>query len=319
MNTPALAALLLPWLAAPAVRALAARLTPRWAALSVACCAALLAAGTAVGLSVLLLAGLLHLPWLAAAGRLPLAWVAATSPAAVPVAATAGLLLAAVTAAAGRALAAQRAQLATARRAVAGLAAEDGTVVVPDASAEAFALPGRPGLVVVTSGMLAALDDRERHVLVAHERAHLAGRHHVFSRAVQVAGAVHPALRGLRAPLDLHLERWADEEAARAVGDRPLTARAVARGALAAAAERRTAPRGAALPAADTGPVPVRVAALLAPAPRAPRGRLLHLVVAGLLTVVGTTAATGLGSAYDLHEYVEQGQATLPPAATADR
>ncbi|MCU7820588.1 hypothetical protein [Kitasatospora sp. DSM 101779] len=145
MNTPALAALLLPWLAAPAVRALAARLTPRWAALSVACCAALLAAGTAVGLSVLLLAGLLHLPWLAAAGRLPLAWLAATSP------------------------------------------------------------------------------------------------------------------------------------------------------------------------------VPVRVAALLAPAPRAPRGRLLHLVVAGLLTVVGTTAATGLGSAYDLHEYVEQGQATSSPAAPANR
>ncbi|MEV7179648.1 M56 family metallopeptidase [Kitasatospora sp. NPDC093679] len=318
MNTPALAALLLPWLAAPAVRALAARLTPRWAALAVTCCTALLAAGTAVGLSVLLLAGLLHLPWLAAAGRLPLAWLAATSPAAVPVAAAAGLLLAAVVTAAGRALAAQRAQLAAARRAVAGLAVEDGTVVVPDASAEAFALPGRPGLVVVTSGMLTALDARERHVLIAHERAHLTGRHHLFSRAVQVAGAVHPALRALRAPLDLHLERWADEEAARAVGDRPLAARAVARGALAAASGRR-APRGAALPAAHTGPVPVRVAALLAPAPRGPRGRLLHLVVAGLLAVVGTTAATGLGSAYDLHEYVEQGQATTSPAAPADR
>ncbi|MEW1911614.1 M56 family metallopeptidase [Kitasatospora sp. NPDC085895] len=318
MNTPALAALLLPWLAAPAVRALAARLTPRWAALAVACCAALLAAGTAVGLSVLLLAGLLHLPWLAAAGRLPLAWLAATSPAAVPVATAAGLLLAAVVTAAGRALAVQRAQLAAARRAVAGFAVEDGTVVVPDAAAEAFALPGRPGLVVVTSGMLTALDARERHVLIAHERAHLTGRHHVFSRAVQVAGAVHPALRALRAPLDLHLERWADEEAARAVGDRPLAARAVARGALAAASSRR-APRGAALPAAHTGPVPVRVAALLAPAPRGPRGRLLHLVVAGLLAVVGTTAATGLGSAYDLHEYVEQGQATTSPAAPAGR
>ncbi|PBC67368.1 peptidase M48-like protein [Streptomyces sp. TLI_235] len=316
MNTPALAALVLPWLAAPAVRALAARLTPRWAALAVAGCAALLAAGTAVGLSVLVLAGLLHLPWLAAAGRLPVAWLAATSPAAVPTAAAAGLLLAAVTVSATRALAAQRGQLAAARRAVAGLAAEGDTVVVPDPAAEAFALPGRPGLVVVTSGMLAALDERERRVLIAHERAHLAGRHHLFSRAVHVAAAVHPALRGLRAPLDLHLERCADEDAARTVGDRPLAARAVARGALAAADRRRTAPRGAALPAADAGPVPLRVAALLAPAPRSPRGRLLHLIVAGLLTVVGVTAAAGLGSAYDLHEYVEQGQATT---ATANR
>ncbi|WP_431676757.1 M56 family metallopeptidase [Kitasatospora sp. KL5] len=313
MNTLALVALGLPWLAAPAARALAARLTPRWAALAVAGCAAVLAAGAVTGLAVLVFAGLLHLPWLAAAGRLPLAWLAATSPAAVPVAVAAGAALAAVTVSGGRALAAQRTQLTAARRTVAGLPVDGDTVVVHDPTPEAFALPGRPGRVVVTSGMLDALGPQEQRALIAHERAHLAGRHHVLSRTVHVAAAAHPALRRLRAPLDLHLERWADEDAARTVGDRPLTARAVARGALAATSRRGPGPRGAALPAAHAGPVPQRVAALLAPPPRAPHGRVLHLVVAGLLAVVGISTAAGLGSAYDLHEYVEQGQESTAP------
>ncbi|WP_240678378.1 M48 family metalloprotease [Streptomyces griseoviridis] len=63
---------------------------------------------------------------------------------------------------------------------------------------DAYALPGRPGRVVVTTGMLRALDAREREVLFAHERAHLAGRHHLFAVCAESAAALHPALRALR-------------------------------------------------------------------------------------------------------------------------
>ncbi|WP_317621392.1 M48 family metalloprotease, partial [Streptomyces sp. CBMA123] len=101
--------------------------------------------------------------------------------------------------------------------------------VLDDDRADAFALPGRlrrpgrggePGRIVVTSGMLRALNGPERSALLAHERAHLTGRHHVFLALAEHAADLHPALRPLRAPLGYHLERWADEVAAAQVGDR---------------------------------------------------------------------------------------------------
>ncbi|MEU3571337.1 M56 family metallopeptidase, partial [Kitasatospora sp. NPDC036755] len=115
--------------------------------------------------------------------------------------------------------------------------------VLDDECADAFALPGRlgrpgrpgePGRIVVTSGMLRALSGPERSALLAHERAHLAARHHLFLALAEHAAHVHPALRPLRTPLGYHLERWADEVAAARVGDRAVTARAVGRAALAA-------------------------------------------------------------------------------------
>ncbi|MEK8174640.1 M48 family metalloprotease [Streptomyces sp. M19] len=83
----------------------------------------------------------------------------------------------------------------------------------------------------MTTGMLRALPAREREALFAHERAHLAGRHHLFLAAGELAVALHPFLRGLREPLAYALERWADEAAAAAVGDRGLAARHRPRGA----------------------------------------------------------------------------------------
>jgi len=59
------------------------------------------------------------------------------------------------------------------------------------------------------------------------------------------------------------VERWADEEAARVVGDRRITARAVGKAALISSGP--PAPTLAAF--AAPGPVPRRVAALLGPAP----------------------------------------------------
>ena len=89
--------------------------------------------------------------------------------------------------------------------------------------------PGRRGFLVVSSGMLARLDPDE----FAHERAHLNHRHDLYIRAGSLASSAVPFLRPLANRVQYSLERWADEIAARELGDRELVARAIARAALA--------------------------------------------------------------------------------------
>jgi Zn-dependent protease with chaperone function len=93
--------------------------------------------------------------------------------------------------------------------------------------------PGRPHRIVVTTAMLRSLGPAEREALFAHERAHNAGNHYRFLLAAELAAHCHPGLRRLRDTVQLAAERAADEAAAIAVGDRHLTARAIARAALA--------------------------------------------------------------------------------------
>ncbi|WP_441249772.1 M56 family metallopeptidase [Kitasatospora sp. McL0602] len=304
MNLAVWAPLLLPFLAAPLALRLAETLAPRTAALVLAGTAATLGVATAVSLALLTLTGLLRLPFVAALGHLH--WLPAGSPYAAAAAALALLTAAALTARAAHH------QLTDLRRADA--AAGPGgraLTVLEDERADAFALPGlpwHPGRVVVTTGMLRALDGPERAALLAHERAHLAARHHLFLAVAEYAAVLHPALRGLRTPLGYHLERWADETAARTTGDRATTARAVGRAALAAArAPRPDRPRLA--PAVHTGPVPRRVAALLAPAARATRPGPARLAAAlALAACLALTATTALDATTDLHRTVETAQ-----------
>ncbi|MFE5582593.1 M56 family metallopeptidase [Kitasatospora sp. NPDC056531] len=188
--------------------------------------------------------------------------------------------------------------------------------VLDDDRADAFALPGRlrrpgrpgePGRIVVTSGMLRALSGPERSALLAHERAHLAARHHVFLALAEHAADLHPALRPLRAPLGYHLERWADEVAAARVGDRAVTARAVGRAAL--AANRSPWPaRPRLVAAAHSGPVPRRVAALLQPRPAATPGTRLRAVALALAACLALTTGATLEATADLHHTVEAAQ-----------
>lgn len=100
----------------------------------------------------------------------------------------------------------------------------------------AVAVPGRPGHLLVTTGILGALDADERRVLFAHEQAHLSRHHHRLVTVAGMAAAVNPLLIPVREAVAYLVERWADEEAADIVGDRGLTARAVARAALASTA-----------------------------------------------------------------------------------
>ncbi|MET9555217.1 M56 family metallopeptidase [Streptomyces sp. NPDC006645] len=121
---------------------------------------------------------------------------------------------------------------------------------------------GSSGRIVVSTGMLACLEPPEREALLAHERAHLAGRHHRLLLAVRLAGCANPLLRPLMSAVTYGTERWADEEAARVTGDRRTTALAVGKAAL--VSRHASVPP---LPAFAAGPVPRRVAALLGPVP----------------------------------------------------
>lgn len=116
----------------------------------------------------------------------------------------------------------------------------DPVVIVPSAAVFAMAVPGRPGRpgqVVVTTGMLKALDADERAAMFAHEMAHLQLHHHLFLRASGLAAAAFPLVRPVHRRLRFATERWADERAARDVGSRSVVARAVAKGAFAAAGQ----------------------------------------------------------------------------------
>ena len=163
-------------------------------------------------------------------------------------------------------------------------------VVIAAAEPHAVAVPTRGwgrGNIVVTSGMLAALDDQERSVLLAHERAHLRRGHHWARVVVDAAAALNPLLRPVRDTVAFLLERDADEVAAEQVGSRTLAARSLARAALATT----DFPKPQTLAFERLG-VTARVTALQSA--RAPRGRLVALAVAalGVATALAATDAT---------------------------
>ncbi|CAM5351468.1 hypothetical protein SFUMM280S_08626 [Streptomyces fumanus] len=119
-----------------------------------------------------------------------------------------------------------------AHRALAGLPGTS-VAVLPDAVPITYALPGgRRDRVVVTTALLACLEPAERRALFAHERAHLAARHHRFLLTVRLAALANPFLRPLRTAVSYTAERWADEAAAGAVGSRRTVATAIGKAAL---------------------------------------------------------------------------------------
>ncbi|MFF5228216.1 M56 family metallopeptidase [Dactylosporangium sp. NPDC000521] len=184
-----------------------------------------------------------------------------------------------------------------------GRSAGDGTalVVLPDAEAKAFAVPGRPGYVVVTTGMRSLLTDRQFDALLAHEQAHLAGRHHRLARLAGTAAAAHPALWWVAKHVDYLLERAADEQAAVEVGSRRTVAHAIGAAAL-ATSDAATAGSGWSVlhVAIPHGIVPRRVSLLLTPRSR-PAAGLLTLLPAGLAAF---SVAWSVEAAVDLVELI---------------
>ncbi|MGW1887142.1 M56 family metallopeptidase [Streptomyces sp. NPDC001970] len=256
--------LVLPLTAWPIARLAEQHLHPRAATWLLTTVAAVLAVCSTLSLALLMVVGTAQLP----GNPLPDGWSDPEVREAVPFDEVAGraaipALIAVITACTRAAWRHHRVRH-RAGRALVGLPAAP-VAVLPDETPYAYALPGRQDRVVVTTGMLDALSAAERRALFAHERAHLSARHHRFLLAVQLAARANPFLRPLRTAVCFTAERWADEDAADAVGSRRIVARAVGKAALIS----RGAPIATLAGFAAAGPVPRRVAALLGPAPAA--------------------------------------------------
>jgi Peptidase family M48 len=333
--------LVIPALAALAARPLADRLPPDAATWLLAGSSLALAATSSAVLGLLALSALVRVPFVDAVANMSVQAISRGDTVSVPVAIAAGALLAWAAAAAARALWRRATAIVAAGRQARRLPGSGQVVVTEDDAADAYTLPGWPCRIVITSGMLRALSAPERQVLLAHERAHARGSHYLFTSAARLAAAANPLLRPVAAQVAYTVERWADEHAATATGDRPLTARAVARAALATSAappdrdgpatalglitpgrRRRRPAAGEGRPAAEeepspagrhrfrrpslrgAGPVPRRVAALLGPPPR--RSLLLLGAAVALVALSGFSA---LDAAQSMHALVEMAQA----------
>ncbi|GGR23278.1 M56 family metallopeptidase [Streptomyces roseolus] len=304
--------LVLPLTAWPVARLAEHHLHPRAATRLLTAVAAVLAVCSTLCLALLMVVGTAQLP----GNPLPDTWSDPEVRAAVPYDGIAGRAaipaLLALLAVCGRVLLRHRSVRRRAARALAGLP-DTPVAVLPDPEPYAYALPAAArrsrGRIVVSRGMLARLGPAERRALFAHERAHLAGRHDRLLLVAHLAAAANPFLRPLRTAVTYSAERWADEEAAVRVGSRRVVARAIGRAALASGGARP-----AVLPAfAVAGPVPRRVAALLAPPPppRAwpPAGTAVGLALWGAVVGVTVSALSSANSALTLYAVLK---ATTP-------
>lgn len=163
---------------------------------------------------------------------------------------------------------------------------DDGVLIIDSVQPAAYAVPGGGGGVVVSTGMIDALEPAEQEVMWAHERSHLVHKHHRYLIATEMAVAIVPPLRRLTDQVHFATERWADEDAASEVGgDRTLVARAIARAALASVDHQRSA-----MALADTG-VGERVRAML----EVDRRFLTPLLGAAVGVAVMASAVAGSG------------------------
>jgi len=296
--------LLIPVLAAATARPLAERLDPREATWLLTAATVILAACSTVALALLAASAAARVPVMASLGHYSQNVVHRSDHTSAVTGAVAAVGVAIAVRHRARALAESYRRAARLH--------DDGTVVVVrGAAAEAYALPGWPGRIVVSGSLLEALDEPGRAALLAHERAHLAGRHHLFTTLAHLAAAANPILLPLARTVDYTVERWADEHAARVTGDRRLVALTIGRVAMMATPARwpaaslgmvRAGTRRVSV--AWAGPVPRRVAALLGPPPRS---RILLMGLAVL--IVALTGACALQAARDLHALLELARA----------
>jgi Zn-dependent protease with chaperone function len=151
-----------------------------------------------------------------------------------------------------------------------------------------YCLP--PGIIVVTTGALGILAPAQLDAVLAHERAHLAGRHHLLlalSKGLAATFPVVPLFAKGQAEIARLAEMAADDTAARQAGRRPLIEALVAMG-------TGTAVPGSAFPAAAlramSYAVTARVQRLLEPADRRSLARCRAGLVAALVALPAITA-----------------------------
>jgi Zn-dependent protease with chaperone function len=168
--------------------------------------------------------------------------------------------------------------------------------VLDDPRPAAYCVPGRPATIVLTSGALAVLDPAQLAAVLAHERAHLAGRHHLVLTLTRGLAATLPAVpvfaRG-SAEVARLAEMTADDVAARRSGRRTLLSALLTMGTGQAVPETALA--------ATAGAVTARVERLLEPpryARQAGNGAVLTTVTGLLIaaTVLVTVFAGPLAT-----------------------
>lgn len=171
-----------------------------------------------------------------------------------------------------------------------------GAVVVDHETAAAYCVPGRDRRVVLTTGAVRALTGEQLAAVLAHERAHLRGHHHLVVAAGRVLRSAFPFVPAFR---------WANDEVARLVellAD-DAAARRCQRDALAGALGALAAEPGlGAVPAVSlgaTGPaVSGRVRRLLGPVPPLTRWAVTFWGAASLallaIPVLGAAPALAL-------------------------
>jgi beta-lactamase regulating signal transducer with metallopeptidase domain len=159
-------------------------------------------------------------------------------------------------------------------------------VVLETPQPAVYCVPGRPATIVLTTGALAVLDQPQLLAVLAHERAHLAGRHHLLVTLGKAARAGFPGVplftRGADEVARL-AEMRADDVAARRRGRDTLLQALVAMG------TGRPLPAPSTSLAATGGAVSVRVSRLLDP----PSGtsRTCHgLALAGVLLALAAVS-----------------------------
>jgi Zn-dependent protease with chaperone function len=305
--------LVIPALAGVAARPLATVLEPRQATWLLTLTAVALAGCSSAALALLAAYAAAQAPVLAALGDYSWQVVRRGDPVPSSAGTIAGLALAAAAVAVAVIIRKRARALADSYRRAAQLHSNDTVVVVPGPAIEAYAMPGRPGRIVVSDILLDRLDTGSRAALIAHEQAHLSGRHYIFVAAARLAAAANPMLLPVARSVEYTVERWADEHAAAVTGDRGLVAETIGQVALLASsqpARLRSISLGAVgarsprVSLAWAGPVPRRVAALLtAPPPR----RITLLAVCVVLVLAAGAAA--LETVGDLHALLEVAQA----------
>lgn len=304
MYLPLLAAGLVGVVAVPLGRAL----PPATAARLLTAAGVLTAAASSFVLSVLTFALVAESAPVAALGSWSTVALDAANPVPDTASTVAAVALAGLTVLAARALVRRvRAEVA-ARQLCGALGGGPGTlVVVDDPAVDVFTVPARHGRIVASRGLLSSLDADERRAVLAHETAHLGHRHHRYRLAVELAAALNPLLRPLVPAVGYATERWADEAAAGAVGDRAVVARALARTGLRAARSGRSAqvPGGAVHATAGGSVLVRRVEALLAPAPRS-----RPLLVVAVAVVLAVTVAASVETQRDAEQMFEHASPT---------
>lgn len=114
---------------------------------------------------------------------------------------------------------------AAAARIVGHRTADRNVVMLDAAEKAAYCLPGRPHTIVVTSTAVEALTDRQLAAVLAHERAHLAGHHHLLVAFSRGLARAFPRVRLFAAGAEQIarlVELCADDAAARRTGPKPV-------------------------------------------------------------------------------------------------